>query len=255
MSLDPESLQAGARGAAGGAPEVIDAGAFLVCLNPHDANRYLNQAVPAAGAERAAVAAEAPRVRALMAARDRLPRVEAIAGAVPGLEQELEAQGWELEARLPVMAATPAAVRSPQAPPGLRLVRVLAGDDAGVVRRLLETQRGPFGLDPAALQDDEVERWRAQPASVGVLAELYGVPAAGGQLSPVTAGLAEVVGIATRTAYRARGLAGIVTAELARIAFERGAQAAFLTPGDARAGRVYARAGFSPVAETVSYVI
>jgi hypothetical protein len=254
MRLDAVRLQASARGAAAGAREVLDAGAFLVCLNPDDDNRYMNHAVPAEGADRDAVAASAPRVRALMAARARLPRVEAIAGGVPGLEEELLAQGWELEARLPVMAATPDTVRVPQAPPGLRLVRVEPGDDPALVRRMLETQRGPFGLDPAALEEAEVERWRARREAAGVLAEIYGIPAAAGQLTPVSAGLAEVVGIATRAPYRGRALAGLVTAELARIAFENGAEAAFLTPGDERAGRAYTRAGFTSAADAVSFV-
>ncbi|HSD78796.1 MAG TPA: hypothetical protein VLA98_15380, partial [Solirubrobacteraceae bacterium] len=177
---------------------VVELGAFLVCLNPEDDSRYLNQAIPAAGAARAAVRAAAPRVRELMAARRRLPRVEAIAGAVPGLEEELAAQAWELEARLPVMAATPATVRAPSPPPGLRLVRVDARADASLVRRLLETQRGPVGLDPHGLDEAEVRRWSDGAGATGVLAELYGIPVAAGQLTPVTAGLAEVVGIATR---------------------------------------------------------
>ena len=254
MLLDPVRLQAAARGTSGGAPQVLEVGAFLVCLNPGDDSRYLNHAVPADGADRRGIAAAASRVRALMKERGRLPRVEAIAGGVPGLEEELEAQGWELEARLPVMAVTADSVHSPDAPPGLRLVRVTRDDDPGVVRTLLETQRGPFGLDPATLEDAEVDRWRAARDGAGVLAELFGIPAAAGQLAPATEGLAEVVGVATRAPYRGRGLAGLVTAALARIAFERGADAAFLTPGDDRAGRAYERAGFVRAAEAVSFV-
>lgn len=254
MRLEPARLQSAVRAGATGAGEVVDVGAFLVCLHPEDDNRYLNHAVPAEGADRAGVAGAAPGVRALMTARARLPRIEAIAGAVGGLEAELAARGWELEARLPVMAATPATVATPGRPPGLRLVTVCAGDDAAVVRRLLETQRGPFGLDPEGLEEAEVQGWRGRSDSAGVLAELYGIPAAAGRLSPVAAGLAEIVGVATRAPYRGRGLAAIVTAALARLAFERGAQAAFLTPGDERAGRAYERAGFAATAEAVSFV-
>ncbi|HSD80867.1 MAG TPA: GNAT family N-acetyltransferase, partial [Solirubrobacteraceae bacterium] len=123
-----------------------------------------------------------------------------------------------------------------------------------LVRRLLETQRGPFGLDPRGLEEAEVRRWRDGAGATGVLAELYGIPVAAGQVTTVTAGLAEIVGVATRAPYRGRGLAGAVTAELAAIAFDRGADAAFLTPGDERAGRAYERAGFAVAGAMVAFV-
>jgi predicted GNAT family acetyltransferase len=45
--------------------------------------------------------------------------------------------------------------------------------------------------------------------------------------------------------YRRRGIAGAITARLARELFADGVTTVFLTPGDDGAHRVYARAGFA----------
>jgi ribosomal protein S18 acetylase RimI-like enzyme len=253
VSLDPVALQAYLRGTAQQGREVVDAGALLVTINRLRDLRFLNHAVPAAGADAEGVRAAEGTVRRVMSERRRLPRVEAVSGAVPGLEEVLTRAGWELESRLPLMACTPDRVRDAEAPPGLELELVRPGDDPGLVRLLQATAAESFGDDPSAIGDAEVEHWRAGEG-LGVLARLYGVPVATGQITPVANGLSEVTAIATRAPYRRRGLAGAVTAACARAAFERGATTAFLSPGDEGAGRVYRRAGFEVEGEVVALV-
>jgi predicted GNAT family acetyltransferase len=54
----------------------------------------------------------------------------------------------------------------------------------------------------------------------------------------------EIAGIGVLEGHRRRGIAGAITAGLARAAFAAGQTTAWLTPGDDGAHRVYARAGF-----------
>ena len=72
--------------------------------------------------------------------------------------------------------------------------------------------------------------------------------------NPPRDGLAELVGIATLEPLRRRGVATAVTARLARVAFEQGVTAAFLTAADEGAGRVYERAGFRRVGTMLAYI-
>ena len=53
-----------------------------------------------------------------------------------------------------------------------------------------------------------------------------------------------VAGIGVLSSHRRRGIAGAITAGLARAAFAAGLDTVWLTPGDDGAHRVYGRAGF-----------
>jgi predicted GNAT family acetyltransferase len=55
------------------------------------------------------------------------------------------------------------------------------------------------------------------------------------------------MGITTLEAYRGRGIAAAITAELARIAFGLGVDTAILSTDNPIAYRVYRRIGFRPV--------
>jgi ribosomal protein S18 acetylase RimI-like enzyme len=253
MRLDPVALQAYLRTTAQGGRDVVAAGAFVVTIDPTWDLRFVNYAVSTADADAAGVAASEERVRRVMVRRRRLPRVEAVTGAVPGIEAALLHAGWELESRLPIMVCTPADLRPVEVPDGAELVEVDARSAPDVVRAFLRTPREAFGEDPDRVTDAEVARFAAA-GRLGVLARQDGEPAAGGSLSPIADGLTEVAGIGTRAPFRRRGLAGAVTAALARMAFARGARAAFLSPGDEGAGRVYARAGFAVDGEVLALV-
>jgi GNAT superfamily N-acetyltransferase len=105
---------------------------------------------------------------------------------------------------------------------------------------LKHVQQVAFGEqpDPSATADPGVP--------FAVLARVDGVVAGGGMALDVARETTEIVGIAVAEPFRRRGIAGAVTAELARLAFAAGARTAFLTPGDDTAQRVYTRAGFAP---------
>ena len=63
----------------------------------------------------------------------------------------------------------------------------------------------------------------------------------------------EIAGIGTLVAYRRRGIAAAVIADLLDRFFGEGGEVAWLTPGDEGAQSVYARLGFEPIAEQVAY--
>jgi predicted GNAT family acetyltransferase len=66
-------------------------------------------------------------------------------------------------------------------------------------------------------------------------------------------GFTELVGIATLPDHRRRGIAGAVTAHMARIAFAEGVHTAFLTAADDAASRVYQRSGFHRIGTGLAY--
>src|ERR1035441_1662490 len=72
-------------------------------------------------------------------------------------------------------------------------------------------------------------------------------------LHPPHDGLTELVGVSPLEAFRRRGIGGFLSSAAVRAAFERGVSLAFLSAADARAGRVYEAAGFSPAGHSLFY--
>ena len=103
------------------------------------------------------------------------------------------------------------------------------------LRDAARVQRAAFGQAPPR---------RESYGGGAVLARVGGAPAAVAAWTAVVDGTSEVAGVATAEAWRRRGLAGVVTAAVARAAFAAGARLCLLSPGNDEAQRVYARAGF-----------
>ena len=166
--------------------------------------------------------------------------MEFLPSVAPAAEAALIEHGFEVELRTPVMTCTPGGLRTPQRPAGVALQRLDALSDPADVIALVHVQQVAFGDNPDPGEDGLLR------VPLAVLARVDGEPAGGGMGLVIAGGTTELVGIAVAAAHRRRGIAGAVTAELARMAFEAGARSVFLTPGDAGAERVYARAGFEP---------
>jgi GNAT superfamily N-acetyltransferase len=103
----------------------------------------------------------------------------------------------------------------------------------------VHVQQRAFGEQPDPAEDGLLR------LPLAVLARVDGEIIGGGMGLVIAEGTTELVGIAVAEPHRRQGIAGAVTAELARMAFDAGATSAFLTPGDDGAQRVYARAGFA----------
>ena len=219
-------------------------GPFLAGFDRDSDHPYLSYAIPDDGAE--PTAADVAALREAFERRSRVPRLEFLPAVAPAAEAALAAGGFALEGVLPLMVA--AAGESPplEPPDGIELVIPTSDADlqaGGAVAN------AAFG-EPAEPGPADLERTR-RFLSAGGLAVLArerdsGEAVGWGVFIAPRDGATELAGIGVRESHRRRGIAGAITARLAREAFARGVITAFLTPGDDGAERVYARAGFVP---------
>ena len=228
---------------------------FTAFFHPRDLLTYLNYAVPdePVGGD---LADAVTRLRAAFQARIRRPRLEFIEEYAPALAPALRAAGLEEEARQPLMVCTPATWRATPDVPGLSLTVLTAESPLDAIKENLATNE--LGFNPrgsGAFSDEDAGRFRAGLTTArAITAYLGGAPAGAGMFNPPRDGLAELVGIATLEPFRRQGVAAALTARLARVAFEQGVTAAFLTAADEGAGRVYERAGFRRVGTMLAYI-
>jgi ribosomal protein S18 acetylase RimI-like enzyme len=234
---DVAALQAFLRTSAGRGRQVLRIAPFTVTIHRHDPLKFVNYAIPDDGArpDGAAIAA----LRDAFRARDRLPRLEWIEEAAPDVADALAAAGMAEELRTPIMACTPDDLVSADA----AVVAVVGDSD---LRDLARVQRAAFGVEPPAA--DEPPGDPRRNGGGAVLARVGNEPVAAAGWTAVVDRCSEVAGVATAERWRRRGLAGLVTAAAARAAFAAGARRCVLSPGDERAQRVYARAGFRTAA-------
>jgi GNAT superfamily N-acetyltransferase len=212
------------------------AGCFDAFIDPRRDGDHTNYAIPRDGCR--PTADDVRELVAAFASARRTPRLEYLPATAPAAEAVLLEAGFELELRTPVMTVTPERLEHAPSPATLeRLDAISPPDD---VRAFVHVQQRAFGEAP---DPDEPGLLKLPLA---VIARVDGEIVGGGMGLVIAKGTTELVGIAVAEAHRRQGIAGAVTAELARMAFEAGASSAFLTPGDEGAQRVYARAGFVP---------
>jgi GNAT superfamily N-acetyltransferase len=173
-------------------------------------------------------------------AAGRLPRLEYLPDTAPAAEPALFAEGFEVELRTTVMTCTPERLAAHPVPAGVTLQALGAHSSLEDVNALQDVQARAFGDEP----EPYTRRPRWLGLYVAVLARVDGVPVGGGMSLAISEGTTELVGIGVLEPFRRRGIAVAITEQLARRSFAIGARSAFLTPGDAGATRVYARAGF-----------
>jgi hypothetical protein len=238
-----ERVQASIRAVNTAERESIAAGPFTLYRNRASDHPYLNYAVPNAGAT-AWQGIDA--LRAAFAEQGLTPRLEFVAECVPGLEEALAADGFELQGRYPVMTLPAEELREVPAPDGVVIARVLEGGD---VRALLATAAEAFGDGPPT--DAQIGAYGGR----GHLARADGEPAGAAFHSAIAEGVSELGGIGVRERFRRRGIAGALTGASAAAAVASGAQLCFLTPGDDGAERVYARAGFARAGTTMVHMV
>jgi ribosomal protein S18 acetylase RimI-like enzyme len=234
-----EHIQASIRGVNAAEREEVAAGDFVLYRSRSSDHPYLNYAVPVA---EPAGWRGVDELAAAFAAHGLRPRLEFLSECAPGLEDALADEGFEVEARIPVMICPADAWRRVPAPAGVLIARVLEAPDAWP---LLKVTRLAFGEAPPTAADV------AAYGGHGLLARAHGVPAGAAYRTPVVLGVSELGGIGVLERYRRRGIAAALTAAAAADAVAAGAEVVFLTPGNDGAQRVYARAGFRPAATMV----
>lgn len=235
------NVQAYLRAVAADDRQTLCTGCFDVFLDPESAHPYSNYAIPYDGAEpsREAVA----EIVLVLQGAARIPRVEFLPAAAPAAEAALKDFGFEEELRTPLMTCEADGLEPVEPPDGVDVAQL--GPDAereqveGLMRALTLAFDEPF--DPAVVPGAGLRFSRR----IAVLAYADEEIAGGGMCLEPISGVVELVGIGVREEFRERGIAGAITRELARLAFEGGVHTAFLTPGDPEKARVYERAGFA----------
>jgi ribosomal protein S18 acetylase RimI-like enzyme len=221
----------------------LDVGPFVIGWNPYSDGKYLSYATPRPGREITGqdVAALIDAFRSLR----RTPRLEYVVSAAPGLEDLLIAGGFQIEARHDYLVCTPTTFRPAPVPPGFT---VSVANTLHDLRDMAAAQNEAFEGTFEA-HDEAVERARRtqERGGIQVIARDAGGEVAGaGQGGVPSLGLTEVAGIATREAFRKRGVAAAVVSEITAQAFAAGLDAAWLEAESDQSWRVYERVGYLP---------
>ncbi len=247
-------LQAYLRESARQRYEAVAIPPFTLFFHPTEAASHYNYAIPdePVGGDLGASLSELCQA---FASRGRQPRFEFIAGFAPDLAPALQVAGFVEESRAILMICTPETYRPAPEVPDLT-VTILGEDtsltDMGAVMAVQHEGFSMTSRDPVSdAEAAEFLKWLA--GTTFFLARLEGEPVSAGSLIAPLDGLAEVAGIATRPAYRRRGIATVITDYTLRTAFARGVEIALLTAGDEQAGRVYERVGFLRVGMALAY--
>ncbi|MGV9293662.1 GNAT family N-acetyltransferase [Amycolatopsis sp. NPDC003676] len=217
-------------------------GPFLATFAQDSSHPMANYAIPDDSA--APTPAEIAHLISAYQQRNLLPRLEFFTDAAPDVEKSLVTAGFTLERRVPVMTCTAEDRVDCGAPDHIQLREPLSDNE---FRRLRSVQNVAFGESPE-VSDADVERNRDY---LTVLAEHGETIVGGGVALDIVSGATEIVGIAVAAEHRGQGIAAAITAHLTRLAHERGARTAFLTPGDVGIGTVYRRAGYQVAGECV----
>ncbi|SCL44634.1 Acetyltransferase (GNAT) domain-containing protein [Micromonospora citrea] len=227
-------------------PAPVEVGPFVIGIDPTTTSPYINYATPRPGA--AITARDVAALVAAFRAVDRKPRLEYVTGCAPDLEALLTAAGFTVEARHTYLLCVPGTSKWLPTHEGLHLRE--PGTDSERAA-LISAQNEAFGQDPAASEAD-VARLRHQQDAGGVAVMAVtddGACAGGGGATPPVGAVSEVAGIAVRTPYRRRGLAGAITAETTRRLFATGAEVAWLEASGEESWRIYERAGYRPAGQ------
>jgi ribosomal protein S18 acetylase RimI-like enzyme len=260
-------------------PAPVEAGPFVLGLDPGTPSTAINYATPRPGA--AITAADVEAMVAAFRAAGRKPRLEYVTATAPGLEALLLAAGFTVEERHDYLICTPTTLTVPPVPDGYTLRHPATDAECAA---MVSAQNEAFGGAPVATEADiaRTHRLRAQ-GGVAVLAyrnaarnpggtlgegggdaadqaagdavgeaagdglatgDAVGEAAGGGQAVPPRGGVSEVAGNAVREPHRRRGLAGAITAEVTRTLFAAGVEIAWLEASGEDSWRVYERIGY-----------
>ncbi|GAA1962358.1 hypothetical protein GCM10009838_19070 [Catenulispora subtropica] len=235
-------------------------GPFHIGFDAGSDHPFANYAVPESGAK-----VTEQDIAALVAAferRERTPRLEFAPGGAPGVEEALLAAGFEVQQRLPFMLVTAADLVGPEPVDGVevRILDASASDEE--LRGVALAQREAFG-DSDEPQDDadftgDIAGLReaAEAGKFSVLARgaagtaEAGIAMGGGGCGLGLGGTTEIGGIATRPAFRRRGVGAAVTAALSRHLLEvSGLDCVWLSPAGPDQERLYSTVGYRSLGE------
>jgi GNAT superfamily N-acetyltransferase len=214
------------------------AGPFSILYSPGSPSPYANYAIPDDGAE--PTASEIAALEVAFKARGRTPRLEYVPAASPRAETALIDAGFTVELRPPLMTCRAGAAAASLVPDGFDLA---FADDPVLLEHAVSVEAESNGGDDADF------RWLTRtPARGGRVVVAYHrktgeAAGAGAFITPIES-VTEVVSIATRPAFRQRGLAQAITARLSEAAFAAGCRLTWLSAAGEAQSEIYARAGY-----------
>jgi ribosomal protein S18 acetylase RimI-like enzyme len=229
--------------------EVVEAGGFLVMIDLTTDLAWVNYAVPREGYTHSP--ADIDRMITAFRERDRMPRLEFTRELWQTLGEQLEAQGFELEAAQPTMLLLPEWFQA-RIMPGVE-VEIMGekGDFEAIWRIGYEA----FGMPHEPLSEEQLQSMRQavrEGRFVYALAIIEGMPA-GIACTVGAESICELAGVGTLPQFRRRGIASTASTILLQKHFARDGESAWLSAGDEIATAVYERLGFRTVAERVNY--
>jgi ribosomal protein S18 acetylase RimI-like enzyme len=221
-------------------------GPFLIHFNADSDHPYRNYAIPDDGAE--PTPADVADLVAAFTRRGRKPRLEYLS-PVPAVDAALEAAGFTVDTRLPLLTVTLEELRIPDAPTDVYVVQATSDAD---LRASAVVQNMAFDAETVVSQAD-VERLRDTGTDGGlvVLARWAGKPCGAGMFLPPRDGLAQIAGVAVLPEYRHRGIASTVSAELTRRAYAAGVTP-YLETEAHNARRLYGPLGYTTIGEMIA---
>ncbi|MEU5690519.1 GNAT family N-acetyltransferase [Actinosynnema sp. NPDC020468] len=226
-------------------PDAVRVGPFLARFDPDHDSVFLNYAMPDAGAS-----PTPEEVAALVAAfreRSRVPRLEYLR-PLPAVDAALAAAGFEVEQLLPMLALEE--LRTPAAPDGVEFFDPVSDAE---LRELSTVQHGAFGSAEVATDGDVARQHELLAAGGGLFAaRVDGVVVGGGAFTPPAEGLSQVAGIAVRAAFRGRGIASTLCAELTARVLALGHTPFLETEPDAKVTRLYEPLGYRVIGESAA---
>lgn len=251
-----ERIQSQLRASAAAIYEAVVVPPFTCFVNPDDANRGYNYAIPDEPIT-GDPGQPLDDLAAFYRSRERSPRFEFLEAYAPRLSTALEKRGYRLEMRSYLMTCIQNEAITPSPIPGVSIRPLTDASPLADFQALMTVQSRSFGAAdalPATAVDAENFRGRFA-ASTFFVAALDGEVVSVGAFTPPSDGVTEVVGIATLPNYRRRGIAGLLTSQIARHAFGQGVDLAFLTAGDEAAGRVYGQVGFQSAGYGCAWIL
>ncbi|MGM1063427.1 GNAT family N-acetyltransferase [Saccharothrix sp. Mg75] len=220
-------------------------GPFLVHFDAHSDNPHMNYAVPDDGA--APTPAEVADLVSTFRERSRAPRLEYLRPA-PGLDAALASAGFAVDRSVPLLVL--AELVAPPVPAGLVVAPATSDEDLLAASAV---QNAAFGVGGGA-DGGDVARQRALVEDGGavVLARLAGEPVGAGAFTAPRGGLSQVAGIAVLPAFRRRGIASAVCADLTARVLAAGCAPFLETEPDDKVTRLYGPLGYRVVGESAS---
>jgi ribosomal protein S18 acetylase RimI-like enzyme len=252
-----KQIESGARVSLLKTREFAEFGPFCAYFDPLSDLIWLNYAAPVWGIENARqVRAAVKDLRAEFARRQRRLRFEFIQSLWPALPEMLLREGLTLQAEQPLMICTPRTFQ-PSTCAELRIHELSAKDPDSLLGTFDQVAQEGFG-HPAISNSPEESRRRLRTelqsdARRGVIGWIGDEPAGIAALSPMGS-TAELVGVATLTPFRRRGVARALCSHLIAAHFARGKDVAWLSANDHVAQGAYRGIGFGDAGVYANYI-